>query len=161
MDITIRSFQTKDTPDLVYITLQAFEPIFQSFRQILGPHIYNRLYPDWRQIQQSGIESICQDVESTPLLVAEQNGVPVGYLAYTLNPKDKTGEIQLLAVHPDIQNQGVGTALNLAALERMKAAGMKLAVVGTGGDPSHAPARKSYENAGFIPLPLVRYYQDL
>lgn len=161
MNLTIRPFQSTDTPQLVHITLLAFEPIFQSFRLILGPAIYNRLYPDWRQTQKSGIESICKDVEATPLLVAELDGTIIGYLAYTLNLQDKTGEVQLLAVHPDYQNQGTGTRLNLAALEAMKAAGMRLAVVGTGGDPSHAPARKSYRKAGYTPLPLVRYYQDL
>jgi predicted N-acetyltransferase YhbS len=161
MNLIIRPFQSTDTPQLIQITLLAFEPIFQSFCQILGPAIYDQLYPDWHRTQQSAIESICQNVEATPLLVAELEGTPIGYLAYTLNPKDKTGEVQLLAVHPDYQNQGTGTRLNLAALEAMKAAGMRLAVVGTGGDPSHAPARKSYRKAGYIPLPLVRYYQDL
>jgi hypothetical protein len=43
----------------------------------------------------------------------------------------------------------------------MREAGMKLAVVGTGGDPGHAPARRSYEKAGYTGLPLVRYYKDL
>jgi hypothetical protein len=43
----------------------------------------------------------------------------------------------------------------------MKQKGALLAVVGTGGDPSHAPARASYEKAGYTPLPLVRYYKDL
>lgn len=38
---------------------------------------------------------------------------------------------------------------------------MKLAIVGTGGDPGHAPARRSYEKAGYIGLPIVRYYKDL
>lgn len=161
MNLTIRTFQSADTPHLVHITLLAFEPIFKSFRNVLGSAIFPLLYPDWRQTQQSAIESICQNVDTTPLLVAELDGTPIGYLAYTLNPKDKTGEVQLLAVHPDYQNQGAGTCLNLAALDAMKAAGMQLAVVGTGGDPSHAPARKSYSKAGYIPLPLVRYYQDL
>ena len=67
----------------------------------------------------------------------------------------------LLAVHPDHQNDGIGTALNEYALERMREAGMRIAVVGTGGDASHAPARRSYEKAGYIGLPLVRYYQRL
>ena len=39
--------------------------------------------------------------------------------------------------------------------------GIHLAVVGTGGDPGHAPARRSYEKAGYTGLPLVRYYHDL
>jgi hypothetical protein len=38
---------------------------------------------------------------------------------------------------------------------------MRLARVETGGDPSHAPARRSYENAGYTGLPLVRYFKDL
>ena len=60
-----------------------------------------------------------------------------------------------------VQNRGIGTDLNNFALGKMKESGMKLAVVGTGGDPGHAPARKSYEKAGYKALPLVRYYQDL
>jgi len=31
----------------------------------------------------------------------------------------------------------------------------------SGGDESHAPARKSYEKAGHTGLPLVPYYKDL
>ena len=38
---------------------------------------------------------------------------------------------------------------------------MTLAVVGTGGDPGHAPARRSYEKAGYTGLPLMRYYRPL
>jgi len=67
----------------------------------------------------------------------------------------------LLAVHPEYQNSGIGTELNTFALQKMKEGGMKLAVVGTGGDPGHAPARRSYEKAGYTALPLVRYYKDL
>lgn len=36
------------------------------------------------------------------------------------------------------------------ALDRMKAAGMRVATVSTGGDPSHAPARQAYRKAGFL-----------
>ena len=93
--------------------------------------------------------------------VAEVDGLAVGFIAYELHDKDKTGEVQLLAVHPEYQNDGIGTALNVFALQKMREAGMRLAVVGTGGEESHAPARRSYEKAGYTPLPLVRYYQKL
>jgi hypothetical protein len=43
----------------------------------------------------------------------------------------------------------------------VKEGGMALAVVGMGGDEGHAPARRSYEKAGYTALPLVRYYKDL
>jgi GNAT superfamily N-acetyltransferase len=64
-------------------------------------------------------------------------------------------------VHPDRQNRGIGTRLNEWALARMKEAGVELADVSTGGDESHAPARRSYEKAGYTALPLVRYYKKL
>jgi hypothetical protein len=51
--------------------------------------------------------------------------------------------------------------LNNFALEKMKESDMEMAVVSTGGDPSHAPARRSYEKAGYTALPLVRYYKAL
>jgi len=69
--------------------------------------------------------------------------------------------VQFLVVDPAHQNHGVGTMLNVFALERMKERGVRLARVETGGDPSHAPARRSYEKAGFVPLPLVRYFKNL
>jgi ribosomal protein S18 acetylase RimI-like enzyme len=66
-----------------------------------------------------------------------------------------------VAVDPEHQNRGIGTELNVAALREMKAAGMKLAEVETGGDEGHAPARRSYEKAGYTASPLVRYFKDL
>jgi ribosomal protein S18 acetylase RimI-like enzyme len=104
---------------------------------------------------------VCKDSEKYTVWVAELDGIVVGFLAYELHPKDKTGEVELLAVHPEYQNRGIGTELNVFALEKMKESGVKLAVVGTGGDPGHAPARRSYEKAGYTGLPLVRYYKDL
>jgi GNAT superfamily N-acetyltransferase len=161
MNIAIRTFLDHDLDQIVELSLLAWKPVFDSFRQMLGPEIYPILYPDWRKSQKEGVESTCQDKEKYSVLVAELDGEIVGFLAYELNSKDEIGEIILLAVHPKYQNQGIGTELNFVALREMKAAGMKLAVVGTGGDESHAPARKSYRNAGYTPLPLVRYYQDL
>jgi hypothetical protein len=43
----------------------------------------------------------------------------------------------------------------------MRAGGCTLAIVATGGDTGHAPARALYDSAGFTALPLVRYYRQL
>ena len=160
MNLHIRPYKNSDSNELAQLTYLAFEPVFTSFKKILGPKIYPIIYPDWRKTQKEGVEMVSTDEKYT-LLVAEADGKVVGYLAYELHENDKSGEVQLLAVHPDFQNQGVGTALNIYALQNMKEAGMNLAVVGTGGDESHAPARRSYEKAGYTALPLVRYYKDL
>jgi ribosomal protein S18 acetylase RimI-like enzyme len=161
MTLHIRPVCDTDVQDLVQLTLLAFAPVFPSFRQLLGHGIYTRIWPDWRTSQREAVEKICTDGDETVVWVAEWDGVVVGFLAYQLNLKDKTGEVQLLAVHPEYQNLGIGTQLNTFALEKMKDSGMTLAKVETGGDPSHAPARRSYEKAGYTPLPLVRYFKDL
>jgi predicted N-acetyltransferase YhbS len=125
----------------------------------------NRHGRNWKMTQREIVEKICKDHEKTLVWVAEVQGMITGFIAYTLNSKengqDNTGEVELLAVHPDYQNGGIGTELNNFALEMMKESGMKLAIAATGGDPGHAPARRSYEKAGYTALPGVRYYQDL
>jgi hypothetical protein len=38
---------------------------------------------------------------------------------------------------------------------------MRVAVIGTGGDPGHAPARRLYERSGYRPFPVVQFYKEL
>ena len=120
------------------------------------------IWPEWQnQPERPQSNGFVKTVRKTTVWVADVDGKAVGFLAYELNIKDKAAEVQLLAVHPDYQNLGIGTELNSFALEKMKESGIKMAVVETGGDPSHAPARRSYEKAGYTPLPIVRYFKDL
>ncbi len=71
------------------------------------------------------------------------------------------GEISMLAVDPDYQCVGIGTALTEFALDQLKGAGMTVAMVETGGDPGHAAARRTYEKAGYTHLPIARYFKNL
>jgi ribosomal protein S18 acetylase RimI-like enzyme len=161
MNLTIRPVADEDVDDLVQLALLAWVPVFESFRQILGPGIYNAIWPEWQTSQAAGIEAVCKDGEKTSVWVAELDGKVAGFLAYQLDSSNKTAEVVLLGTHPEYQNLGIGTELNRFALERMKECGMDMAEVETGGDPSHAPARRSYEKAGYTGLPLVRYFKKL
>ncbi|WP_242054337.1 GNAT family N-acetyltransferase [Nostoc parmelioides] len=67
----------------------------------------------------------------------------------------------MIAVDPDYQRQGVGSALIDFALNWMKATGISIAMVETGGDPGHAPARCTYEKLGFGLFPVARYFKKL
>ena len=67
----------------------------------------------------------------------------------------------MIAVDSDYQQRGIGVALTEFALEQMKAAGMSVAMVETGGDSGHAPARRTYEKLGFELLPIARYFKKL
>jgi GNAT superfamily N-acetyltransferase len=161
MNVQIRSYHTNDIDEVVQLSLLAWEPVFAAWERILGAELYPiAIYPDWRIGQKEVVVKICTD-EKIATWVAEVDGRVVGFVAYEFNQQSKIGEVQLLAVHPEYQNQGIGTQLNLFALQMLKDGGMKLAVVGTGGDEGHAPARRSYEKAGYTGLPLVRYYKAL
>jgi ribosomal protein S18 acetylase RimI-like enzyme len=65
------------------------------------------------------------------------------------------------AVDPRCQRSGVGAALCRHAIEEIRASGVGLVVLGTGGDPGHAPARALYESLGFRRYRIVRYYGPL
>lgn len=161
MALQIRPYTAEDLDAIVALSLLAWEPIFVEWEKILGPDIYQMLYPDWRALQGGVVARICQDTAKITTLVADVDGAVAGFLCYQLHEEDRWGEIELLAVHPAYQNHEIGTTLNNHALDAMRAAGMIKAEVGTGGDPAHAPARRAYEKAGFTGLPLVRYYQKL
>lgn len=160
MNIHIRPLADDDIEGVLRLSILAWAPVFASFEQVLGTAIYLKIYPDWIPSQREAVETTIRN-ERYITWVAEADGVLAGFVNYELNETTRTGEVEMLAVHPDYQNQGIGTELNMFALGKMKEHGMTLAVVGTGGDPGHAPARRSYEKAGYTPLPIVRYYKDL
>jgi len=161
MKLHIRPIKKKDIEDVVQLSLLAWVPVFDSFKQILGSIIFSLIWPNWEISQEEGIEETCLSDEKSTVIVAEVNDEVVGFLAYELKPESQIGEVIFLAVHPDYQNRGIGTDLNNFALRDMKERGMRLAVVETGGDPSHAPARRAYEKSGYTPLPLARYFKNL
>jgi hypothetical protein len=38
---------------------------------------------------------------------------------------------------------------------------VRVAMIGTGGDPGHAPARRVYESADYTLMPMARYFKAL
>jgi ribosomal protein S18 acetylase RimI-like enzyme len=157
---TIRALREDDIKAVVEFSVRAWRPVFESFGGLLGPEIFRHLYPDWVADQASAVETTCR-AEGSRVWVAEAGGRPVGFVAVIIHDDTETGEIYMIAVDPDYHNRGIGTELVTFAVDRIMERGMKLAEIGTGGDPGHAPARRVYEKAGFTPLPLVRYYKPL
>lgn len=161
MNLQIRPIRSADIEAVVQLSLTAWAPVFASFEHVLGSEIYILQYPDWKTSQRAAVETVCQAAGKYNVWVAEVNMLVVGFVAYELNHEEHIGEVYMLAVDPAYQNRGIGTVLNNLALQKLKESGMHLAVVGTGGDPGHAPARAAYEKVGYTALPLVRYYKKL
>jgi hypothetical protein len=47
------------------------------------------------------------------------------------------------------------------AIAWIRVEGVPVAMVGTGSDPGHAPARRTYEKAGMKLIPMSRYFLRL
>lgn len=106
------------------------------------------------------VENVCA-AEDTHVWVASEAGTIAGFVAVKLHVADKMGEIYMVAVDPEFQGQGIASALIEFAVVWMKEAGMAIAMIETGGDPGHAPARRTYEKAGFELFPVARYFKTL
>ncbi len=67
----------------------------------------------------------------------------------------------MLAVDPEDQDRGVGTALTDHATVWLRQSGMRVVMIETGGDRGHAPARRVYEKSGYQLIPMARYFRAL
>jgi len=157
--LEIREFQEHDLNAVIAFSLRAWAPVFASLRDVLGESIFFRLHPDWRAGQAEAVRESCTSDERD-VFVAVVEGRPVGFVAVALNAfHERMGVIDIIGVDPDYQRRGVSARLTAFATEHMRSRGMDIAVVETGGDPGHAPARAAYEAAGFTLLPIARYFR--
>ena len=157
----IEPYDPRQLDAVIRLSLRAWTPVFDSIQNAMDADVYQAFYPaDWRVTQQKAIEDVLA-AEDTNVWVAINAGSTVGFVAVKLDSESSMGEIYMVAVDPDVQNQGIGTALIEFALSWMKEAGMSVAMVETGGDPGHAPARRTYEKLGFGLLPIARYFKKL
>lgn len=155
--VDVRDFQESDSDAVLEFALRSFEPIYDAWRVILGDSLYQAYFPDWRASQSA---AVLASVRGHRAWVAVSEGTPVGFVTVVLHSSE-AGEIDMLAVAPEAQRRGIGQTLIETALDYMRSQGVTRAELGTGGDPAHAAARRAYERAGFVGLPLVHYYKQL
>jgi GNAT superfamily N-acetyltransferase len=161
MDPQIREYHHSDEEAVVELSLRAWEPVFASMEQVLGHEISLRLHGDWRRFQAKAVRDILANSAMHVWVAKIGRGVVAFVAATLLDPERLLGEISMLAVDPDAQNRGVGTALTEFATAWLRSSGMRVAMVGTGGDVGHAPARHVYEKANYTVIPIARYFQAL
>lgn len=162
VDVSIRPFKAEDLPRLQQIREAAFRPVFRSFRNMAGEEISASAFATAEAEQETLLNDLCKPEASGQVFVAELGSDLVGFVAISLDRTKRIGEIGLNAVHPSQAGHGIGTRLYVFALDVMREAGMVAATVGTGCDPSHAPARQAYTKAGFDKaIPSVWLYRQL
>jgi ribosomal protein S18 acetylase RimI-like enzyme len=159
---TIRPLTESDVDAVVAFSLDAWTPVFAGLEAVMGSRAYGLVYPDWRTAQTAAVAGVCRsgDVE---VWVADVGGTPVGFVAVRWTEEGATpvGEVEMIAVAPRHQRAGIASRLLERAVAEVADRDVPLVVIGTGGDPGHAPARALYERHGFTGLPLVSYYRAL
>ena len=157
----IEAYSERDREAVVACSLRAWAPVFEGMRAALPPFLYDAFYPDGWQTRQAAEVGAFVDEEGEHVLVARQDDVVVGWVGYRMHSEDSMGEIVMIAVEPDRQRQGIARQLVEAALARFRDAGMTIAMIETGGDPGHAPARAAYDRLGFELWSVARFVRPL
>ena len=149
--------------EIVELSLRAWADGFASMPDLLGDELDVRLHSDdWRGYQSASVQTTLAEPGMRVWVAVDDDGHVVGFVAAIVRDNERQiGEIEMLAVDPAHQNHGIGGALTELATTWLRDQGMRVAMIGTGGDPAHAPARRTYEKAGYTPLPLVRYFKAL
>lgn len=149
IQVQFRPAARNDHARLEAIRHDAFAPIFRSFRKILGDTIYAAAQEHEDNDQRRLLEEMFEDSSPWHLYIACVETMAAGFVSFRTDQQHAVGEIGLNAVDPVYAGRGIGTRMYQFALSELRAAGMKVATVSTGGDPSHQPALAAYRRAGF------------
>lgn len=160
-NVSVRNFKTEDLDRIVEITEDAWEPVYNEYRDIMGEKLFLAKYGNWREHKTSQVKRQCQR-DPTLVRIACIDGNVVGYATFSIDTDAGIGEIGNNAVDPSSQGQGVATELYRAILKEFKDHDLEFAEVSTGLTESFAAARQVYEKVGFnIERPVITYWQQL
>jgi ribosomal protein S18 acetylase RimI-like enzyme len=151
---SVRVADPRDKEPIVALSMRAWRTVYESFETIWGRPLFERFYPDWPTQQATAVS---EALDANPTWVVTVNETVAGFANVIFNNETRIGEIYMIAVDPAYQRRGLATLLTQQAISEMRSRGMTLAIVSTGGDPGHAPARATYERNGFIAFPQVLY----
>ena len=158
----IRDCRPEDQDEIVELSLRAWAPVFASVGAVLGEELDTLLHgTDWREHQARDVRATLVDAAKRAW-VAEERGRVVGFAAAGVVDETRLiGEIAMVAVDPAAQRRGIGSSLTEHATAWLREQGMRVAVLGTGGDPGHEPARRVYERLGYRLFPSAQYFRAL
>ncbi|MBO4632868.1 MAG: GNAT family N-acetyltransferase [Lentisphaeria bacterium] len=157
--MNMREYCEKDLGRVISIADDAWHPIRQMSRKVLGDSIADILNPAG-DAKSKGLQVKAQ-IESGQygIAVCEHENILVGFIIWRI--EGLVGEICNNAALPDAGLKGIGQMMYRYVFEQFRKAGVKVAQVTTGLDWAHAPARRAYERAGFKKhLDSITYYME-
>ena len=128
-------------------------------REIYGDELFERLRPDWSSAQAAQVDAWFNDPQ-TSSWVAELDSVTVGFIVTTCDQSTGMGMLEIIAVHPDQQRQGIGARLISHALAHLRDAGVAYVEAYIRDFAGHAPAHQALRSQGFTRravMPVLLY----
>jgi ribosomal protein S18 acetylase RimI-like enzyme len=162
--VNIRSCQPCDLDALTELTIATFGPYFEShFRPLVGEVIFQHQHGRWADDYRAMVPALHDPAAGKHVAVAETgDGAIAGYVAWTIDPAKRHGEVFILAVAEAHRRDHIGAALCEHAFGDMARKGVEVVSIGTGGtDSFHAPARALYESLGCVPVHVAIYFKRL
>ena len=158
---TLRQVTEQDTEAVAEIADLAWQGIYASHRKMFGDELYAILFPEDRRRKGNEMRQHCRNTFDR-LWVCELEGRVVGFVMWSMNEEKRIGTVGNNGLHPDFAGRGLGKFMYQSVLDHFRANGMTYAMVHTGLDEGHAPARRAYERIGFnIRQESVNYYMKL
>jgi ribosomal protein S18 acetylase RimI-like enzyme len=162
--VNIRPYHSRDLDALTELTIATFGPFLEHhFRPLVGETIFAHQHGRWADDYRAQVPALHDPAAGKHVAVAETSGGAVaGYVAWTVDPARRHGDIVMLAVAPAHRREHLGTALCEYAFDDMTNHGAEVVTIGTGGtDSFHAPARALYESLGCVPVHVAVYFRQL
>ncbi|MDX1659119.1 MAG: GNAT family N-acetyltransferase [Nitriliruptorales bacterium] len=146
---------------LVELARRSWKGVEVAVDEALGSPLDRLATPSWAAHHEAVVREACESPE-TYVVVAEDKGEIVGFVGYRIHPASsgmsEYGEVEVIAVAPEVRGRGVGRELLDRAVSDLREAGVPVIMLETGGDEGHTPARSLYESAGFRRLATAQYW---
>nr|WP_277927281.1 GNAT family N-acetyltransferase [Curtobacterium sp. DN_7.5] len=156
----IRDCTPADLPALTDLTIEVFRPLFTESLPTARPAVTAHDHGRWEDDYRAEVPALLAPAEDRFITLAEGDGLLLGYVGWTVTG-GTSGRLEMVAVHPGARRRGVGRALCTSVVDRLRARGVRVVHIGTGGDAFHASARALYESLGFVGYPTVDYARAL
>ena len=153
----IRWAAEEDCIAVLEIARQCWEPIYESYKKILGEELYTVVYPNAMDVKQ---EKVRAAVIEGRAFVAESQGSICGFATFYVG--GQVGTLTNNGVAPNYKGNGIAGKLYERIFEELRQRKCTVVGVVTGLDDAYAPARRAYEKMGFeAGLPSIQYYKKL
>ena len=157
-ELTIVPCTEEYVEECARISVEAYEIIHECYAELMTEEIHEDLMGNWREKKAAAIR---KQQRGENAYVALVDGKVAGFIAFRIN-SNGAGEILNNAVDSACRGMGIGGKMSDFVFAQMQEQGARYAMVTTGGDDGHAPARKAYEKAGFTHFtPSRTYYRKL